>query len=157
MPLDENKIKNMNVKAYKKFIKKKISQAAFTELTKDQKEKSKIKLIKYKKLSCQKYIRSGELSNSEINLLFKIRSKMVNVKCNFKNGNTNLECQLGCGENFEDQAHILSCKKLLEKYPCKDNLKNVKYDDIFASVRKQKRIITVFKDLLNIRESLLSP
>ena len=81
---------------------------------------------------------------------------MTNVRNNFKNGNNNLECQLGCGEKEEDQKHILVCPKLHEKYQCKDDLKNVKYDDIFGSVRKQKRIIKHFKELIDLRESLLS-
>ena len=122
----------MKAKEYKKFIKKKIYKAAFEYLTKDQKQKNKIKFINYKKLSCQKYICSGEFSNSEVNLLFKLRSRMTNVRNNFKNGNNNLECQLGCGEKEEDQKHILVCPKLHEKYQCKDDLKNVKYDDIFG-------------------------
>ena len=78
---------------------------------------------------------------------------MTNVKCNFKNGNENLECQLGCGEKVEDQQHILVCEKLMEAYPHTANKLN--YNDLFGSLRKQKEIVTIFRKLLNVRETLL--
>ena len=61
---------------------------------------------------------------------------MVNVKSNFKNGNENLECQLGCVEKFEDKKHILVCKKIMEVYPHSGNKLN--YDDLFGSLQKQQ-------------------
>ena len=76
------------------------------------------------------------------------------MKGNFKNGNPNLECQLGCGDIEENQQHILFCGKILENMPHRFDNKN--YNDIFASEKKQKVIINIFRDMINVREKLLS-
>ena len=78
---------------------------------------------------------------------------MYDVKCNFKNGNPNLECQLGCGENFENQQHLLICDKIAEKMS--DKIDNINYNDIFGSEEKQKIIIGKFTEIVKIREKLL--
>ena len=152
-PFDENKIKMMTVKTYKKFVKQKVSEAAFLFLTKNPEKQSKTNFENYTKLSCQDYIKNGNFTNSEVMLLFKLRSRMYKVKSNFKNGNPNLDCQLGCGEIDENQQHILLCEKILEKMTYKIDTKN--YVDIFGSKKKQKALIKIFSDMITIRENLL--
>ena len=61
--------------------------------------------------------------------------------------------QILYSENFEDQKHILVCEKIKEAYPHTAN--NYNYDDLFGSVRKQKKIVKIFSKLLNVRETLL--
>ena len=63
---DEATIKNMKIKTFKKFIKKKIKLAAFEYLESDKITKSKVMYIKYKKLSVQKYIKSHKFTDEEV-------------------------------------------------------------------------------------------
>ena len=44
-------------------------------------------------------------------IIFKARTHMLNVKCNFKVGMTNLNCRHGCSVP-EDQVHILRCNAI---------------------------------------------
>ena len=78
---------------------------------------------------------------------------MYKVKSNFKNGNPNLDGQLGCGEIDDNQQHILLCEKILENMTYKIDKEN--YEDIFGSEKKQKSIIKIFSDMITIRENLL--
>ena len=43
--------------------------------------------------------------------IFTLRSQMVDGKCNFKNGKTDLKCRKCLTEN-EDQEHLLKCVAL---------------------------------------------
>ena len=83
LPFNEEKIKNMKPKIFKKLIKAKIKCAALKYLKEIQSEHSKIKLISYPKLEMQKYLSSKEFNNEQVNLLAALRSRMVDVKCNF--------------------------------------------------------------------------
>ena len=52
---------------------------------KDRPNRSKGKGLKYDKLEMQTYLWSDKLSLKEAKLLFKIRTRMLDVKTNFKN------------------------------------------------------------------------
>ena len=80
---DEQTIKSMKFSSYKKFIKKKIREAAFKFLQSDKSSKSKVKDIEYKKLAPQKYIKSNQFTNDEVQLLARLRSRNTSVKDNF--------------------------------------------------------------------------
>ena len=67
----------------------------------------------------------------------------------------NLECSIvGCFD-IEDQQHLLKCKQILQKFDGLQNLKNISYDDIFSSVKKQKQITDLYINLLEIRKQIL--
>ena len=61
---DEEKIQSMSIKAYKNFMKKKITQSAFEYLEADKETKSKVKNLKYKKLSTQKCLKSEKFKDA---------------------------------------------------------------------------------------------
>ena len=111
---DENKFKSMSKNMFKKYIKNKIRDAAFKYLKNEQEQKSKVKNIKYTKFKIQKYLKSGLFSNYEVEILFKLRSRNIDVKSNFKTKyekeiNQNLQCRMKNCTEIEDQPHILKC------------------------------------------------
>ena len=114
--MNEEYIRTSNKNTYKKHIKKKIREAAFMYLKDQQKMHSKIKDIEYKKFETQGYMNSPLFTNDEVNLLYRIRSRALNCKANFKNRykNDNLLCIL-CNEEQCTQQHILLCKALQSK------------------------------------------
>ena len=87
--------------------------AAFKYLSNKQQKHSKVREIMYPKLQTQPYIVNPFFKNDEVNLLYALRSRMVNVKANFssKYGN-NLICPL-CEGSVDDQQHVLECVELL--------------------------------------------
>ena len=108
LPFNEEKIKNMKPKIFKKLIKAKIKCAALKYLKEIQSEHSKIKLISYPKLEMQKYLSSKEFNNEQVNLLAALRSRMVDVKCNFRGKYYDLNCRFKCNEE-ETQQHMFNC------------------------------------------------
>ena len=57
---------------------------------------SKVKNLDYDKLDTQDYIKSELFSNEHVELLFALRSKMVNVKANFSSKYRDMNCLYGC-------------------------------------------------------------
>ena len=156
---DERLLKSMNKKKFKIFIKKKIKESAFKFLVKEKSDKSKVKDIEYNKFEIQKYIVSKLFTNYEVELLQKIRSRNLDVKCNFKTRySTFLECSLdGCSSQLENQPHLMKCKPIMDIFQEKFTLpRDLKYEHIFSkNVKKQKTITKLFSILLDIREQLL--
>ena len=44
--------------------------------------------------------------------MFKYRTRMINVKDNFRESHQNLDCKLGCSNQIDDQKHLFSCQFL---------------------------------------------
>ena len=126
-------------------LKKAINVAAFKWLMKEKENMSKLKDLYYEKLEMQNYFGINDLETSEKKFLFLIRTRMLDINSNFKNGHSDFSCHL-CGENL-DQKHILECIKLLENNS--DILKGkIEYSDIFhKDITKQTRILRIFRNL----------
>ena len=131
-------------------------KAAFSYLKEKQKTHSKVRGIKYKKLHTQEYLTSPLFTNEEVNLLHALRSRSVNVKCNFRSRyQNNLLCPL-CEQKDDDQPHLLECVELIQKLKADDLVKeNSEYVDIFGDHFKQKQITHLLSRLINIRNKLL--
>ena len=117
---------------------------------------SKIKNIKYEKLETQKYMTSSLFRNNEVNLLFALRSRNINCKANFRNKNIDILCQL-CFKSEDDQPHIMKCKVINQHFKSKEIFsESVEYSDLFKEdIRKQKVIVNLYENLLEIRKQLL--
>ena len=70
----------------KYFLWKKIFFAKKNIFAKIYEKHSKVKNIKYDKLELQQYMADSKFTSNNIKLLFKLRTRMVQVKANFKNG-----------------------------------------------------------------------
>ena len=156
VPYKKSLVTSMNKKQFKKWIKLKIEKAAFSYLIneKESDKNKKIQNIIYKNLRMQKYLKSQLFSNSDIELLFKLRSKTVDVKINFKTKYANsLTCPLnGCNQE-DSQEHIFeSCEELLKR----SKNDKVKHKQIFSNTKNQFKAVKNFKSLMEMREKLLS-
>ena len=152
--LEDSKIKSMNKKKYKKYIKERIIKAAFESLNQKKLNHSKVQNIIFNELKPQTYI--TYLSNDEIKLLFRLRTRTTEVKCNFKTKfKENLLCILGCSEE-DTQEHLLQCKYIIENLiDTQQERKNIKYEDLFND-KKQQAAVKLFSKLFDIRTDLIS-
>ena len=90
-----------------------------------------------------------------INTLFAVRSRMTQVKCNFKTQfNQNIFCSLGCNE-AENQQHLLECQYILNELQDKTVLSECEYTDVFCNDNRQIEIVKIFNEILNIRKQLI--
>ena len=89
-------------------------------------------------------------------LLFRLRTRMVNVKNNFSSMYDNLNCELCDDDELDSQKHLIQCKKLLSMSSDQTSKIDLKYDDIFSEPEEQLRITQYMQIQLKHRESLLN-
>ena len=93
-----------------------------------------------------------ECSNEDVQLIFKMRSNMTNVKMNRKKLHKTHECNACLKEN-ETQEHIYSCIEILKITGNKEE-KCPKYEKIMnGSRRDQLKIAKIFKENMKIIEN----
>ena len=100
----------------------------------------------------QKYLTSPNLTLSDKKFLFKLRSKMLRIKGNFSSiYRGNLTCSLCLDDQSEEnESHLLSCLEIIKLLG--RNVKNVKYEDVFKDQVKQKKAVSVFRQIMDIYE-----
>ena len=154
--LKENEIQKMNKNKFKKYVKGKVKSRALKYLNQIKEKHSKVKDIKYNKLEIQQYMTDSRFTSNNIELLFKLRTRMVQVKANFKTGLDSLICDLcKVEEEEENQSHLLNCEVLLNQCEALYNDESVEYDDIFADKESQLKAVKLFEKVLEVRDNLL--
>ena len=141
---------------FKKKVKQAITEKAFEYLVNQQASHSKAKPLKYSKLQLQPYLRPGvvDLTIKEKAFIFEARSRMMDIRDNFKNGKSDLLCR-ACNVEVEDQPHLLRCTKLVENGEIVQDIPN--YSDLFgedavkiaAVSRILQRKFTLLKSYIN--------
>ena len=87
-------------------------------------------------------------------LLFKLRSRTLDVKANFKNGNQNPWCS-SCGLFAETQGHLLQCPTLVQNlHYLRGKTSKLNESDIYSTIEKQEIIVNIYSDILEVRENL---
>ena len=105
----------------------------------------------HKTFEMQKYLKACniKIKQEEAQEIFKLRSRVSNVKSNFKANYETLECE-ACHNEEESQKHIINCKILNEK------LENVpEYEEIYdGNVKIKVEIAKRFLENIRKREKL---
>ena len=151
-------ISKMSKFRFKRIVDKKINSFAFQYLKeKAAKHEKSLKILKTietkSSLKRQPYLKGNVFNKSDCQLLFKLRSKMVDVKTNFSNlYNQDFTCRT-CKEDgvVENESHLLKCKMLVGQLEDA----NVEFDFVFGDVDKQRTALQAFKSVLRKREVLL--
>ena len=149
--LDE--IRSMSKQKFKTVVKEKISQKAFTFLLEEKSKLSKVKDLQYERLKIQTYMMPSNLADVRMaRFIFSVRSRMLDIKCNYKNNHPNLLCPV-CKSEEDDQQHLLLCNRLKD-FSVVDNLPI--YEDIFGN-NLEKLIVTarILKKKFETRKSIL--
>ena len=107
--------------------------------------KSKGKELKYNQMELRHYLTSSShLTLQEKKDLFKMRTRMTDVKSNFKNKYESLNCDK-CEENNEikeeTQEHVYKCIDI------KENQKM--FETIFTNTHETKTLKIIIQDFLN--------
>ena len=117
------------------------------------KSKSKLKNLEYTKLEIQKYLTSDQISTRSKKLMFRARTRMLQVGDNF--GNKDELCPL-CFLEKNDQPHIIQCLVVQFKCPEVFDDTSSKYEDIFSNEPgKMYKIIKLIDVALRKREQIL--
>ena len=97
--------------SFKKYVKTQTKEAAFKHLIEQNKTKTgkhtKMVNLNYSELCIQEYLLEGYSSTEISKLIFKSKSRNVNIK-KTKDGNMKYLC-VGCKEKSESENELLSC------------------------------------------------
>ena len=148
MEFEDNTIKNMKKAEFKKLVNSKIREAAHSYLLQEKERLSKLKNLS-SEYQLKEYLQTNRLSTSEKQLLFKLRTRMIPVKCNFPSMyKDDLSCRLCNSNTNESQEHVLFCPGLVTH----TNEDSVKYMDIFdQDLDKQVKAVKYWNLLLKTR------
>ena len=114
--------------------------------------------LKYFDLEMQPYLKSKFIHKEQAQTIFRYRTRMVDVKKNFKNGNLPISCFLCQKQNKieeDSQQHLLECPTILNEDPKLLN-NEINYGDIYSrnvfNIKKTEEFLT---KAFNIRKTKL--
>ena len=145
----------MSEKTLKSKLKVAVKYAAFKYLTELQQKHSKSKYLVYSDLKLQDYLRSGgSLTIDQKAQLFQIRSRMLDLKTNFKSSQETIMCSL-CDNAEETQPHLLSCGALTSHSLICSDVPVPVYEDIYLEdASRVESIGLLLMDKFNLLKKL---
>ena len=152
-------IKKMSQLQFRKLVTRRIKEYSFHYLMNKKEKLDKVRHIKYEKLEIQPYLLPNQDSRKVSDTIqiskftFSLRSRMVQVRENFKNSYESLKCEL-CSNHDDTQKNLLTCKMLEE--PNSLVRTNPKYQDLFSNnPADQLKISTLIHQKYLRRKELL--
>ena len=155
--LSDEQIEQTSKNAYKKYIDRKVHQFFLNELKSSRKTKIQdiLKTLNPNdmKIPTQKYLACNELSTSEKQTLFSLRSHNFDCKANFRNQYQNMVCRLCDNEDsFEDEIHSLKCPAVVNDNELDHS---IEFHHVFGSINQQIKAVKYFMPIIKRRKLLL--
>ena len=152
--LSDELIVKMKKKKFKKFLKCKIKETAMKYLNKIKNSHSKVENINYENLQVQPYLVDTKFTTNEKQLLFRLRTRMTNVKLNFRSSYQDLSCNLCASNSLQSDIHLLECETLIDKCSQLRNDIASEYEDIFGSLSEQLSITKLYTSVFENKTQL---
>ena len=151
--VSEDDVVNSNKNDFKELIKMKIKNEAFNMLIEKAKTHSKVRSDLYMNMEGSSYFFDSRFHPGLSNTLFMLRTRMYNVKNNFRNNYIgDMLCPL-CTNEPDTQDHLFECEMLIM-----NNTIDCNYEDIFSNNNDVLfKVATTAKELINTRRLLLDP
>ena len=154
LKMSDEEIQNVSKERFKSFIKSKVKIKFLTEFNNLKKKHSKSKHLDCSRSRTADYLNNTNFNTKQKRLLFKLRSRTLDVKLNFRGQQSNILC-ISCGLFPESQSHLLQCPQIVTRLNYL-NGKTSKLNelDIYGDIESQKRIVNIYSDILEVREKL---
>ena len=154
--LSDTDMKTISQQKFKNYVQKKSSELTIQYLEDLQKKNSKSKKLDMRDMRISLYLQDSRFSKDERELLFKLRSKTIWVKDNFRNAylDNDMLCDL-CKLFPCTQAHPLQCPQLMTTMIVDKKL-NINENFIYGDVDQQLVYVKIYKQYWELREQLLS-
>ena len=104
-------IANIPLASYKRMTMEGICRVALNYLNGEKGRHSKVLHLSHRNMKIQDYLSPNEIGTHEAKFIFYLRTRMVDVKTNYRGSNSNLLCPL-CKNDQDTQEHLLTCTKL---------------------------------------------
>ena len=147
--LNSYEISTMKKSKFKKVIYSQLREVSREYLLSLKRKHTKLQFLQ-NTYTLDPYLSSNSISTEEKQTLFKLRTRMIDVKSNFRTQyGQDLACRF-CPEE-ETQSHLLLCNELI------DNLdtSSIEYEDIFKDLKKQEAVARLYTQILKIRDMKL--
>ena len=155
LQLSDAEIGSYTKEQFRRIVKCRTEAFAASQLEKVKKSHSKTEKLKFCGFKPREYFLSKNLTTEEVQNLFKLRTRMINVKANFKSSHTNnMWCRL-CLLFTETQQHLLECPVIRLKTKHLINFKDISYDMIFGNTGNQEIIAKKYQIILKARDDIL--
>ena len=152
--LTDEQIQGVSKQSFKTYVKKQVTQNFLQNLEDKKMKHSKLKFMNTKELKTAEYIKSPVFSTREKRLLFKLRSRTLDVKCNFPGKYGDLLC-ISCGLYQETQFHLLQCPEINKELQYLNlQLSTVTENFVYGTIKEQQIIVNLYSDILEVREKL---
>ena len=140
----DEEIAKLSKPKFRKVIKQKIKSHAIKYLKKMSEPHSKSAGIQNNSLKKQPYFQDRRFSKDDVQLLFTLRTKMLECKSNFSAlFDQQLHCRLCNLEgSVENEDHLLECSVL------NIDAENIKFADVFGNADKQFKAVKMFKTVV---------
>ena len=150
--LNESEIAKMKICSFAKLINEKINQISAQYLIGLREKQSKSDNLKYS-TEMQSYLCNEKVSIQGKKLMFRLKNRLLDVKCNFKKKyNNRLECRL-CSATEESQSHLMECKVILEDNDVKKAIGSSTYNDTFSTnLEIQTKLIKTWQAIMKVRK-----
>ena len=151
MKLEISEIEAMPKATFTAKVKEMVDKVALRNLNKEKQKHSKVSHIHHSKIEMEGYLKPNQsaISVQEANFLFTLRTRMLDIKGNYKGKYNDVICP--CCKLEEDyQQHLLSCNYLNTDGAVVGSLPE--YSDLFdKSVTKQVNLARLLKQLFQKR------
>ena len=136
----------------KELLKEQACHSAFQYLIGIAENHSKVNTELYTNMDGMEYMNHPLFTPDLVSIIFKFRTRMFNVKNNFRNNykKSNTKCPL-CSTCEDSQQHLFECTELLKHLP----KPTTNYDDIFSSdIDSLLMVAKELKEMGSVRENL---
>ena len=155
LQMSDQQIENVTKEKFREIIKRKTKILAVKHLSELKMKHSKTKNLDTSKLKTAEYLLSKNLKKEEMQTLFKLRSRMINVKLNFKSSHReNIWCQT-CHLFPESQQHLTVCPTLKSRTKYLVDFNQLDHNMIFQKLERQEKFAKNFHLLLKAREEIM--
>ena len=154
--VDFEDIRSMKKGVFMNKVKRKTEEKVLKKLEEIKEKHSKVNLLNHPILKMQKYLMptSVNIRKEECQEIFKLRTKVTDVKMNMKNKYESNECE-ACGENEETQEHVLNCEIILSMHEEYEKSEKEEYEKIEnGSVKEKIKVAKLFMKNIKIIEKL---
>ena len=150
MDIDSQLATTLSKLSFKELVNKKICNIAFEYLHTLATSHSKVKQELYEDLTGMQYLADPRFTTEQAQMLFKFRTRMFDVRNNFRNNYACTSCPL-CGVEEDTQEHLLNCIMIK-----KEHTAEMKYSDIFCNdCDILHNVVNELHHIVSIREKLM--
>lgn len=151
----DDEIMKYSKEQFRNLVKTRIEVYAGRHLEGIRLNHSKTENIKFQGFKPAEYLLSKNLTIAEVHTLFKLRTRMIQVKANYANGNKDdMWCRL-CLLFSETQQHLLECPVIRIHLRNTINFSELDIEMVFGTISNQEKFTKKYHLIMQKRKDLL--